>query len=284
MTGPHDPAVLDAPTLDAALAAALCAADAADAVLRAFAADRSRLTLRDKGTHELVSEADVAAQRALVSVLDGVVPGALFLGEEENLGADLDAGDVTGDTLRWILDPLDGTTNFTRGVPPWAVSIALVAGRRPLVAVVRDVPHAETFAAVRGGGATLDGRPMRVSENAFGESLVATGFPYRATHYRDAYLAALGTFFGTCRGVRRHGAAAIDLAWTAAGRFDAFWETGLSPWDVAAGLLLVEEAGGRATDFAGGDDPVFTGQVAASNGRIHGAILDAVAPLRDVRG
>ncbi len=300
MAGLPDPetpegAPLDAATLDAALAAALRAADAADAVLRSFAADRSRLTLRDKGTHELVSEADVAAQRALVSVLDGVVPGALFLGEEENLGEGFDDGGGSGDgALRWILDPLDGTTNFTRGVPPWAVSIALVAGRRPLVAVVRDVPHGETFAAVRGRGATLDGavldgtvgtnQPMRVSENGLGESLVATGFPYRATHYRDAYLAALGTFFGTCRGVRRHGAAAIDLAWTAAGRFDAFWETGLSPWDVAAGLLLVEEAGGRVTDFAGDADPVFTGQVAASNGRIHDAILAAVAPLRDVRG
>ena len=267
--------------LDAAFAAALDAADAADAVLRHYAADRARLTLRDKGTHELVSEADVAAQRAIVARLGGVVPGALFLGEEDDLGAGFDA---TDGALRWIVDPLDGTTNFTRGVAPWAVSIALVAGTRPLVAVVRDVPHGETFAAARGRGATCNGAPMRVSESAFGESLVATGFPYRAVHYRDAYLTALGAFFGTCRGVRRHGAAAVDLAWTAAGRFDAFWETGISPWDGAAGLLLGAEAGGRATDFTGADDPVFTGQVIASNGRIHADILAAVEPLRDVRG
>ncbi len=274
------PAFDDA-TLDAALDAALRAADAADAVLRAFARDLGRLTLRDKGTHELVSEADEAAQDALVAALDGVVPGAVFLGEEGGLGAgdDLDDG-----ALRWILDPLDGTTNFTRGVSPWAVSIGLVAGRTPLVGVVRDVPHGETFAAARGRGATLDGDPMRVSDRPLADSLVATGFPYRAVHYRDAYLDALGTFFGANRGVRRHGAASVDLAWTAAGRFDAFWETGLSPWDVAAGLLLVEEAGGRVTDFRDEAEPVFTGQVVASNGVIHADVLAAVAPLRDVRG
>ena len=265
--------------LRAAEAAAVAAAARAADVLAGYARDLARLTLRDKGTNELVSEADVAAQRALVAALDGAVPGAGFLGEEEGLG------DATrADGLRWVLDPLDGTTNFTRGVPPYAVSVGLVDGARPVVGVVHELTRGEVFTAVRGGGLRLDGAPAGVSAvDDLPGTLLATGFPYRTFGYQDEYLAVLGSFFGRSRGVRRHGSASVDLAWVAVGRFDAFWEVGLSPWDVAAGLLLVEEGGGRVSDFAGAPDPLYTGQALATNGHVHAAMLEAVAPLAPVR-
>jgi myo-inositol-1(or 4)-monophosphatase len=266
----------DAPALDlgAARQAAEQAARAARDVLDHYARDRARLTLHDKGTFELASEA----------ALDGVVPGAAFLGEEDDEATD--AIPPSGDAaLRWILDPLDGTTNFLHGVPPWAVSVGLVRGHTPLVGVVLDVPHAELFSAAQGQGLTRNGEPARVSAAAdLSGALVATGFPYRKFDYAPAYLDVLGAFFGRCRGVRRHGAASVDLAWVACGRFEAFWETGLSPWDVAAGLCLVQEGGGYATDFGGAPNPVFGGQVLATNGALHEAVRGLLAPLRDVRG
>jgi myo-inositol-1(or 4)-monophosphatase len=275
----------DAPALDlgAARQAAEQAARAARDVLDHYARDRARLTLHDKGTFELASEADVEAQRTLVATLDGVVPGASFLGEED---PDASAAPAPDDaSLRWILDPLDGTTNFLHGVPPWAVSVGLARGHTPLVGVVLDVPHAELFSAAQGQGLTRNGEPARVrATDDLSGALVATGFPYRKFDYAPAYLDVLGAFFGRCRGVRRHGAASVDLAWVACGRFEAFWETGLSPWDVAAGLCLVQEGGGQTTDFGGAPNPVFGGQVLATNGALHDAVRGLLAPLRDVRG
>lgn len=265
--------------------AAEAAARAAGAVLRDFARDRDRLVLRDKGLNELVSEADVAAQRTLVAHLDGVVPGAAFLGEEEGLGAEPEAGAAAPAGLRWVLDPLDGTTNFTRGVPPYAVSVGLANGASPVLGVVYELAADELFRAAPGEGLTLNGQAAGVSlADDLPDTLLATGFPYRRFYYQEAYLAVLGSLFGRSRGVRRHGAASVDLAYVAVGRFDGFFEAGLSPWDVAAGLALVQHGGGRATDFAGALDPLYAGQAVATNGRIHAALLDAVAPLVGVRG
>ncbi len=278
MTAPLSPEALSA-----ARVAAERAAGAAADVLQHYAQDRSRLTLRDKGTFELASEADVEAQRTLVAALAGVVPGATFLGEEDPEAHAAPGPDDTA--LRWILDPLDGTTNFLHDVAPWAVSVGLVQGHTPLVGVVLDVPHAELHSAAKGQGLTRNGEAARVSPATdLADALVATGFPYRALHYVDAYLASIAGFFGTCRGVRRHGAASVDLAWVACGRFEAFWETGLSPWDVAAGLCLVQEGGGRVSDFEGRPDPVFPGQVLATNGALHETVRARVAPLRGVFG
>lgn len=272
-------------TVNTVATAAEAAARAAGAVLRDFARDRSRLVLRDKGVNELVSEADVAAQRTLVERLDGVVPGASFLGEEDGLGVEPEAGSAAPAGLRWVLDPLDGTTNFTRGVPPYAVSVGLVDGASPVLGVVYELAGDELFRAAPGEGLTLNGEPAGVSAaDDLPETLLATGFPYRRFAYQDAYLAVLGSLFGRSRGVRRHGAASVDLAYVAVGRFDGFFEAGLSPWDVAAGLALVQHGGGRVTDFAGRADPLYAGQAVATNGRIHAALLDAVAPLRGVRG
>ncbi len=255
------------------------AARAAADVVRDFSTGQGRRVLRDKGLNELVTEADVAAQRAIVAVLEGVVPGAAFLGEEENLGQGKGR-----QGLRWIIDPIDGTTNFTRGVPPYAVSIGLVDGDRPLVGVVLDVPHDELFSAAQGQGLLVNGEKVGVSATeALADSLIATGFPYRDFDNVDVFLATLAHFFGATRGVRRHGAASIDLAWVACGRFDAFFETGLSPWDVAAGLCLVQEGGGRCTTFGDGGSALFDGQLLASNGRLHAPMRDALAPLRGVR-
>ncbi len=265
--------------LVAARHAAERAARAAADVLREFERERATLRLRDKGTNELVTEADVAAQRAIVAALDGIVPGARFLGEEENLGRE-----HATDGLCWIIDPLDGTTNFLHGVPPYAVSIGLVEGARGLVGVVYDVPHDALFSAASGQGLTVNGEKATVSAtDVLADSLIATGFPYRAFAHMDAYLATLAHLMQRTRGVRRHGAASVDLAWVAAGHFDAFFESGLSPWDVAAGVVLVEEGGGRCTPFEGDASPVFAGQIIASNSRLHAAVQEATEGLRGAR-
>lgn len=262
--------------LKTALTAALAAAEEGAAVVRHYATEaRSRLVLHDKGTFELVSEADVEVQRVLVRHLDGVIPGARFLGEEEGLG---EAEDRSG--WWWILDPIDGTTNFLHGVPPYAISIGLVGDGVPVLGVVHDVPHHEVFAGYEGGGVTCNGVPVTCSVTPdLGHALIATGFPYKTFDYADAYWAAMQGFFGKTRGIRRHGAASVDLAWVAAGRFEAFFERGLSPWDVAGGLALLREAGGTYSDFAGHPVDVFSADLLASNSLLHPALLPILAPL-----
>ncbi len=265
-------------SLRAARQGAEKAAQEAARVIRAFADQRHQLDLRDKGTNELVTEADIAAQRVIVDHLGGLVPGASFLGEEESLGAA-----YTREGLCWIIDPIDGTTNFTRGVPPYAVSIGLVEDDRPLVGVVYDVAHDALFSAARGQGLTVNGAPAQVSATtSLADSLVATGFPYRHFDNVEAYLQTLRHFFAATRGIRRHGAASVDLAWVACGRFDAFFETGLSPWDVAAGIVLVEEGGGRCTAFDNATSPVFAGQMVATNGLLHAEMIAATSVLHQV--
>jgi myo-inositol-1(or 4)-monophosphatase len=236
--------------------------------------------VHEKGVHDLVTQVDEQAQSLIVEALGRSFPGFEVLAEE---GAAATADRADADGYRWIIDPIDGTTNFTRGVPPYAVSIALQHRHDVVVGVVLDVAHGDLFTAVRGGGAYHNGRPVGVSRrSALDRSLLATGFPYRAYGHIDLYLDVFKQFTTAARGIRRPGAASVDLAYVACGRFDGFFETGLSPWDVAAGLLLVEEAGGRVTDYRDTPCPLFARQVLATNGHLHDAMLAILHPMRNV--
>lgn len=233
--------------------------------------------VREKGTHDLVTEIDEEAQRVIIDTLEAAFPAYDVLAEE---GADLSRRRDVADGHRWIIDPIDGTTNFMHGVPPYAVSIGLQREAELVVGVVLDVSRDELFTAVRGQGLFVNGVRSGVSDtDRLNDSLVTTGFPYRSFDHVDAYLDVLRAFMHTTRGVRRPGAASIDLAYVACGRFDAFFETGLSPWDVAAGTVLVEEGGGRVTDFSEATVPLYDRQILASNGRLHADLLQHLGPL-----
>ena len=256
------------------------AAEAALEAGRLIRAWAGRATdVRAKDAFDLVTEVDEEAQRIVVERLREAFPDHDVLAEE---GADLAGWADVADGSRWIIDPIDGTTNFAHGVPPYAVSIGLQEGAEIVVGVVLDVARGELFTAVRGGGLYLNGARAGVSATSdLGEGLLATGFPHRSFDRVDPYLQAMRHFIRDALAVRRPGAASVNLAYVACGRFDGFFEVGLMPWDVAAGLLLVEEGGGRVTDYAGAASPVFSGRVLASNGRLHEAMWERLAPLRE---
>ena len=261
------------PERDAALAAARTAA----AFISEHAGRVGAADLRQKGVHDFVTFVDEGAQARILDRLARAFPDDAVLAEE---GADAVAPQPEG--RRWIVDPLDGTTNFAHGVPPYAVSIALEEDGRPVVGVVLEVSTGETFVGAAGAGVDVDGTPAAVSEtDALERALLATGFPFRDYRYVEGYLASFERAIRSARGVRRHGAAAVDLAWTAAGRFDGYFEGGIAPWDVAAGVLLVREAGGIVTGLDGRADPVFSGGIVAAPAPLHGALLGVAAPLRD---
>jgi myo-inositol-1(or 4)-monophosphatase len=221
------------------------------------------LTVTAKGRNDFVSEVDTQAEAEIIAIIRKHYPNH-----------------ATGDNETvWIIDPLDGTTNFLHEFPVFAVSIACQQKGRLEHAVVYDPMRQEIFTASRGGGAHLDNRRIRVSKQRGLEgALVATGFPYRAnTRYIDAYLAMLKVAMESTAGVRRPGAAALDLAYVAAGRVDAFWEIGLSPWDTAAGTLLIQEAGGRIGTL-GGAEYRQEGNVLAGTPKVYAALLEAFAP------
>lgn len=272
--------MIDPALLFAARDQAVRAARAAGDLIRSEAGRIDGDSIRDKGVHDLVTHVDLAAQERILSVLRDAFPDFGVLAEED---ADSHGGGDPSEEFRWIVDPIDGTTNFAHGVPPYAVSIALQHATGIVVGVVYEVSRDELFDAVRGGGFRVAGRPARVSATrTLGDSLVTTGFPYRSYGHVDAYLGVLRTFMERTRGVRRPGSASVDLAYVAAGRFDGFFETGLMPWDVAAGSLLVTEAGGRVTDYAAAGDPVFGRQILASNGLVHAAMQEVLSPMRAV--
>ena len=196
-----------------------------------------------KGVVDPVTEVDRAAEVAILEVLDAQRPEDQVLGEESG-------GQTAAVGRRWIVDPLDGTVNFLHGHPHVAVSVGLWDGGEPVAGVVIDVMRDEVFSAVRGQGAYLNGRPIRVSSGArLQECLIGTGFPYDRHRNGPEYTAAAGEVMKRARDIRRLGSAALDFAWVACGRFDGFWEFGIYPWDVAAGLVLVEEAGGLTADL-----------------------------------
>lgn len=276
---------MDIPTHDSvyddALALAVRAAQKAAAVIRDRAGQRQQI--RAKTTNDFVTATDEAAQQTIVETLQDAAPNDDILAEEGTEDA-LPPPRVEG--RRWIVDPLDGTTNFMQQVPPYAVSIALQEGTRLVVGVVLEITHDELFTAVSNCGLRRNGHPVEVgSTNDLANAFIATGFPYRRFEHTDQYLDVLGRVLRNSRGVRRHGAASVDLAWLACGRFDGFFETGLHPWDVAAGTLLVREGGGRVTDYrnTGGLTPLFEQQVCATNGLVHEPLLEHVASMKEVR-
>ena len=261
-----------APELDVAREAALAAA----ALIRQRAVGFDRRDARTKTTHDLVTDVDEAAQRLILGQLTAAFPDDLILAEEGARGE----AQPLAEGRRWIVDPLDGTTNFAHGVPPYAVSIALEEAGQIVVGVVAEVTSGETFCATRGGGLTVDGVASGVSSpRDLDAALLATGFPFRDYAYASGYLETFADLMRRTRGLRRHGSAAMDLAWTAAGRFDGFFEGGLAPWDVAAGVLLVEEGGGTVTGLDGEAHPVFSGGLVAAGTGIHAEVLTACRPL-----
>ena len=226
------------------------------------------LQVSSKGDIDLVTEADLASEKLIIERIKSHYPRHAILAEESG-ATEIVAG--TSD-WKWIIDPLDGTTNYAHGYPCFCVSIGLERAGSIEIAVIYDPMRDEVFAAERGQGATLNGRPMRVSAvEDLNSAMLCTGFPYNVRE-RPNFERDFANFTMEAQAVRRDGSAAIDLAYVACGRFDGFWEDGLNAWDVAAGLLLIEEAGGLVTDFAGGKLNIYTPKVLASNGLIHNAM------------
>ncbi len=223
-----------------------------------------------KGVANPVTEADTTSERFIKEALSPLVPGASFFGEE--------SGGNLGQGPTWVVDPLDGTTNFAHGFPWFSVSIALVEDRAPVLGVVFHPTMAECYTAVRGGGAFCNGRPITVSPHRdLSSCLLTTGFYYHKGEELTRQIATFERVHQRVQTIRRPGSAALDLAYVAAGYFDGFWEVGLAPWDVAAGFLLVREAGGRVTDFAGNEVTILTPQTLATNGAIHEALKSLIA-------
>jgi myo-inositol-1(or 4)-monophosphatase len=233
-----------------------------------------RLTIADKGRNDFVTEVDRNAEAAIIEVLREKYPHHAILAEE--------SGAQKGNEFEWVIDPLDGTTNFLHGVPQFAVSIALKVKGRLEIGVVYDPISEEMFTASRGEGALLNDRKIRVSNRkSLDGALLGTGLPYRDFRFVDNYLGMLKDLLQDTAGIRRPGSAALDFAYTACGRTDGFWELGLQEWDFAAGALLVREAGGMVTDIAGGERFLETGNVIAGGLKIHNAVLRRIRPHLD---
>ena len=253
---------------------AVDAARAAGRLLRDELSGARRIAYKGTPTN-LVTEMDQRAEALILERLRGAFPDDAVLSEERGAVAG-------GSGRRWIVDPLDGTTNYAHGLPVFAVSIGLETGGDLLLGVVYDPTRDELFVGERGGGATLNGAPIRVSTTpSLGESLLTTGFPYNIRETTDTNLQEYAAFSVRARAVRRLGSAVIDLAYVACGRFDGFWELRLGAWDVAAGAVLVDEAGGRLTGIGGAALDIDAPTLVATNGLIHDAVLRT---LREVRG
>lgn len=274
------------PTLDlvSLLDTAVNAAHAGAAVLQSYANNRDDLVIDHKARNDLVSQADREAEAAVLEVLTERAPGLGIVAEESG-------GQVSG-AATWYIDPLDGTTNFLHGIPHYAVSIALIAhagstvggGKvldrdTPVVGVVYDPSREEMFTAVYEVGSWLNGHRIKCSRTtSLSASVLATGFPFRDFSFADQYMPTLNAAIETTRGVRRCGAAALDLAWTACGRYDGYWEMGLAPWDVAAGTLLVREAGGVAEDMYGKEPWPIGGYVVSGNKAVAEELAQMIKP------
>ncbi|KAA0890282.1 inositol monophosphatase family protein [Pusillimonas sp. ANT_WB101] len=253
------------------LDAAVTAAHAAAAILQAYSHNRADLVIDTKMRNDLVSQADRESENAVIEILRQRTPDYGIVAEE--------SGGQTAGLASWYIDPLDGTTNFLHGIPQYAVSIALIAhagtlvdGDKPLerdtpvIGVVYDPNREELFTAMYGVGAWLNEHRITVSNaSSLADSVVGTGFPFRDFSFYDEYMPTLHHAIRHTRGVRRHGAAALDLAWVACGRYDGYWEMGLAPWDVAAGTVIVREAGGICEDIRHQDSWPIKGYVYAGN-------------------
>ena len=253
------------------LSIAIKAARRAGGIINRASRDVELIKVSAKRDKDFVTEVDKAAEEAIIGVLKEAYPEHAILAEESG------ASGVS--EYVWIIDPLDGTTNFIHGVPQYAISIALAHKGVLTHAVVYDPTKNELFTAVKGGGAYLNERRIRVSKRIkLNEVIVGTGFPFRYFEHVDAYMGMLRDFMHKTAGVRRPGAAALDLAWVAAGRFDGFWELGLSPWDMAAGSLLITEAGGLVGDLSGEANYMKTGNIIGGNPKIFSQLLQLITP------
>ncbi|MBN1117728.1 MAG: inositol monophosphatase [Bacteroidales bacterium] len=215
-----------------------------------------------KGKNDFVTHVDKASEKDLIKGLSEILPGSGFIAEE---GTTLEGKEE----YKWIIDPIDGTTNFIHGAPPFCISIGLQHNNKVIAGVIYELTADECFYAWEGSPAFLNGKQIKVSENnLLKDSLLATGFPYTDFGRMEAFMETMDYFFHNSHGVRRLGSAAADLAYVACGRYDGFYEYNLNPWDVAAGAFLVEAAGGKISDFAGGDNYLFGKEIVASNSGI----------------
>ncbi|MEW6691462.1 MAG: inositol monophosphatase family protein [Pseudomonadota bacterium] len=250
---------------------AVRAARAAGTVMLRASSRLDSLNVESKQRNDFVTEIDRQAEAVILDILGKAYPQHAFLGEETGRSGN------GGSDFQWIIDPLDGTTNYLHGIPQYAISIALEHQGRLEQAVVYDPVKDELFTASRGGGAFLNSRRIRVTGlKSLDGALLGTGIPFRDDQPIEPFLATLRGMLGPIAGIRRAGSAALDLAYVAAGRLDGYWEFALKPWDMAAGLLLVREAGGMITDFAGGDNSMKSGNVIAANPRLLHSMLTVV--------
>jgi myo-inositol-1(or 4)-monophosphatase len=227
--------------------------------------------IEEKDEHNFVTYVDRTSEERIVEELSRILPGSGFIAEEGKYGP-------SGADLKWVIDPLDGTTNFIHGVPFFSISIALMQEERTIIGVVHEINRAESFYSWEGGKAYLNGKEIRVSSaGRLFDSLLVTGFPYKRDLILDKYVDLFKAFIQRTQDLRRLGSAASDLAFVAAGRFEGFYEIGLNPWDVAAGSFLVKQAGENVTDFGGGDGYIFGKSLASSNGLIHNEMIEVIS-------
>ncbi|HRQ59005.1 MAG TPA: inositol monophosphatase family protein [Azoarcus taiwanensis] len=260
------------PSLNIAVKAARRAAS----IINRASGQLELIPVQAKAPNDYVSEVDRAAEAAIVEVLRDAYPEHAILAEESGLSAPSETAE-----FQWIIDPLDGTTNFLHGFPQYAISIALLKNGALDQAVVFDPTRNELFTASKGAGAFLNDRRIRVSRRIrLSEALIGTGFPFREFDHVDAYLGAFRELTQKTAGIRRPGAAALDLAYVACGRLDGFWEFGLQPWDMAAGALLIQEAGGLISDLAGESSYLDSGNVVAGAPKIFGQLLPIIQSHR----
>lgn len=237
--------------------------EAAAIFIRSQAGKVTAEKIEIKSRNSLVSYVDKEAERILVEGLGKILPDAGFITEEETVAQKTSI-------YTWVIDPLDGTTNFLQQIPIYSVSIGLLHDDQLILGVISDVEQGETFYAWKGGGAWCNGKPIHVSgRTEIMDSVVATGFPYASGDVLPQLTAVFDYFLKNARGIRRLGSAAIDLAYVACGRFDVYYETTLNPWDIAGGIIIVQEAGGIVTDFSGGDGMLQNGQVIAGPKELH---------------
>ncbi len=250
---------------------AVRAARSAGEIILRSADKASHLAVDSKGKNDFATEIDRLAEKEIISIIKAAYPEHSILAEE--------SGEHAGNDFVWIIDPLDGTTNFIHGFPQYAVSIALKYKDRIEIGVVYDPQRDELFTAKRGGGAMLNNRRLRVTAlTSMKGALIGTGFPFKVPQHLDAYLAMFRAITIDSAGIRRAGSAALDLAYLAAGRLDAFWEIELKEWDMAAGILLVKEAGGVATDFSFKDNYLASGNLIAGSPRMHQLMYQLIEP------
>ncbi|MBY0484138.1 inositol monophosphatase family protein [Nitrosomonas sp.] len=256
------------------LTIAVKAARRAGSIINQASQNLDLLNVSKKSHSDYVSEVDGAAEDAVIKVLLAAYPDHAILAEESG-----HRGDEKNSEYQWIIDPLDGTTNFLHGFPKYSVSIAVKHKGVLSHAVVYDPTNNELFTASRGGGAFLNDRRIRVSKRTrLEDCLIGTGIPFRDLTHLDAYIAMLKDIIPRTAGIRRPGSAALDLAYVANGRYDGFWEIGLAPWDMAAGCLLITEAGGLVGDLEGNETQLESGQIIAGNPKIFGQLLQVIAP------